>query len=89
MVLADEVPAEVAAVVGAVRAVRAEEGRLLAALHLEVLAQVPLPAVHVAALVAGELAGVGGRGRGRHQRTGWQKHLVVRAPPPCRQNDSG
>lgn len=87
MVLADEVPPEVAAVVRAVRAVRAEEGRLLAALHLEVLAQVPLPAVHVAALVAGELAGVGGRGH--HQRAGRQEHLVVRAPPPCRQNDGG
>lgn len=57
--LVDEVPAEVAAVVRAVRAVRAQEGGLLLALHLEVLAQVALPAVHLAALVARELSWAG------------------------------
>lgn len=70
VVLADEVAPQVAAVVRTVRTVRAQEARLLAALHLEVLAEVALPAVHVAALVASELARLGGEHRGLL----WRRH---------------
>lgn len=56
-VLDQDVRLEVALVLGAVRAVRALQPGRLAALHLEVLPQVALPAIHVAALWAGELAG--------------------------------
>ena len=56
VVLGSYVRLEVALVLAAVRAVGALQRGRLAALHLDVDVQVALPAVHLAALRAGELA---------------------------------
>lgn len=53
--LDEDVRLEVALVFGAVRTVRAQQARRLAALQLEVLPQVTFPAVHLATLRAGEV----------------------------------